>query len=73
MALYQTVDIEQIVTNTSPPIESRWVAVHNPVYLEYQRKDFEFANVALQGGTHLRLDFASSTSTVQGDRLFVSI
>jgi hypothetical protein len=72
MALYQTVDIEQIVTNTSPPIESRWVAVHNPVYLEYQRKDFEFDDVALQGGTHLRLDFASSTSTVQGDRLFVS-
>ena len=71
MALYQTVDIEQIVTNTSPPIESRWVAVHNPVYLEYQRKDYEFADITQSGG-FLVLVFGSATGAAQGNRLFIS-
>lgn len=72
MALYQTIDLDQDVTGSgSPPIESRWVAVHNPVYLEYQRKDYEFITAYASGGV-LRLQFAGATGAQIGDRLYIS-
>ena len=72
MALYQTVDLDQDVDGSgSPPIECRWVAVHNPVYLEWQRKDYEFTTAYAYGG-FLRLQFGGSTGAQIGDRLYIS-
>jgi len=61
MALNQTVDLLQVVTDeVSPPIESSWIAVNNPCYVEYQRKDFTFTNASYSGGSFLRMIFASA-------------
>lgn len=72
MALYQTVDLDQDVDGSgSPPIECRWVAVHNPVYLEFQRKDYETTTAYASGG-FLRLQFSAPTGAQVGDRLYVN-
>jgi hypothetical protein len=61
MAIIQTVDLLQLVTDEiSPAIESSWVAVNNPVYVEYLRRDFRFTNASYSGGSFLRMIFASS-------------
>jgi hypothetical protein len=61
MAITQTVDLLQLVTDeVSPAIESSWVAVNNPVYVEYLRRDFRFTNASYSGGSFLRMIFASS-------------
>jgi len=72
MALYNTRDLGQYVPNSgSPPIESRWVAVHNPILLEWQRKDYEFASVSESGG-FLILNFGSATGAAENDVLYVN-
>ncbi len=72
MPLTQLRDINQAVPDSgSPPIESRWVAVHNPILLEWQRKDYEFASVSESGG-FLRLNFGSATGAAQNDVLYVN-
>ena len=73
MALLQTVELAQEVTGTgiSPPLYSRWVAVHNPVFLQWTRRDYE-TTTAYAAGLYLGLAFAASTGATVGDLLYVN-
>jgi hypothetical protein len=72
MALTLTRDLEQYVPDSgSPPIESRWVAVHNPVLLTWQRKDYE-TTTAYAGSGFLRLQFSAPTGASSGDLIYVN-
>lgn len=69
MALTQTVDLLQIASDeVSPNLESSWVAVNDPVYIEYQRKDFTFT-VASTAAGYLVINFSSTPTGVAIDDL----
>ncbi len=72
MALTQTVDLLQIASDeVSPNIESSWVAVNNPVYIEYIRKDFTFTGASTSAG-FLVINFSSTpTGVLVGDRVYI--
>jgi hypothetical protein len=72
MALTQTVDLLQIASDqVSPALESSWVAVNNPVYIEYQRKDFTFTGASTSSG-FLVINFSSTpTGVTVGDLVYV--
>jgi hypothetical protein len=72
MPLTQLRDINQPVPDSgSPPIESYWVAVHNPVFITWQRRDYE-TPTAYAGSGFLRLQFAAPTGAVTGDLIYVN-
>lgn len=77
MSLVQTVDLEQIVDNTSPAIISRWVAAHNPVYLEWIRKDTLVTGITLYeitpGVFRTELTVASNTGYSIDDLIYVNL
>lgn len=73
MSLVQTVDLEQIVDNTSPAIISRWVAAHNPVYLEWIRKDTLVTDTDTYGvGFALSFKVADNSAYSPGDLIYAN-
>lgn len=74
MALIQTVNLEQTVDSTvSPPLVSTWVAAHNPVYLEWIRKDTLVTDTESYGPS-FKLSFivGSNTGYSPGDKIYAN-
>lgn len=73
MALEQTVDLEVVVDDTaSPQLYSRWVAAHNPMYLEWTRKDKLVTGTDDWDGLKIAFYVADASGYTSGDLIFVS-
>lgn len=74
MALVQTIDLEVVVDSTiSPPLVSTWVAAHNPMYLEWIRKDNLVTNTSAYGvSNNLSIIVADNSGYTAGDLIYIN-
>jgi hypothetical protein len=74
MALVQTVDLEVVVDGTiSPPLVSTWVAAHNPMYLEWIRKDTLVTDTQGTGlPSYITFTVADNSSFSPGDLIYAN-